>query len=337
MQQQDYTWLIIKELSGDITPDEATALKAWMSLSPENARTAEDIRRSWNSADHWQPQVNIDLDRDFEKITARINEPELTVVKRPNAFSTRQLLKVAASLALLLLAVWGMKSYQIFKQDVIQVAVQQEDKRRIDLPDGSRVWLRKGAQIAYNANLSTSNTREIALIGEAFFEVAHNPEKPFRITLNNGGHVEVLGTEFNVQAIPGQDEWSVLVQSGKVRFDPQPGQRGLILQKGQRGVFNLKTGKSVLLQPTTMNELAWQRDGLSFVSTPLAAVIQDMEKYYGCKIRLDNQAVTNCPYTAPLVNQRVETAIQTLAASFDLQMTRNEEGVFVLKGGVCKE
>ncbi|WP_432327294.1 FecR family protein [Mucilaginibacter sp. P25] len=98
------------------------------------------------------------------------------------------------------------------------------------LADGTKVWLNASSSIKYPV-VFNGNERRVELTGEAYFEVAHNAKKPFKV-ISNGQTVEVLGTHFNINAYNDEQavkttllEGSVKVSAGKVSNIIKPGQQ----------------------------------------------------------------------------------------------------------------
>ena len=82
------------------------------------------------------------------------------------------------------------------------VVVKQGNRATVTLPDQSKVWMNSNSKLVYNVGVN--NTREVKLIGEAFFKVFKDKSRPFIVSANNI-KVEVLGTSFNVKARTGSD------------------------------------------------------------------------------------------------------------------------------------
>lgn len=332
MHQDTFILLLSKQFSGDISAEENTLLQNWLSESPDNARLARQLRQIWEKSDHFgKNAVSVDLDHDFARLQSRIQTLEQP---RGKVISIGQRwMRLAAALAFLLVALWGYRQFTTTASTVTETVVS-EDKRLIQLSDGTRVWLRHNASLAYPRSFA-GNERRVKLKGEAYFEVTHNPAKPFRVETPENGVVEVLGTEFCVRAEPGENESFVLVKSGKVRFSPDGYHAGATLTAKRKAVFNRKTSQIVVTEVSTLNDLAWQTGGLVFVRTPLAQVVTDLEKYYGVKIDLRNDAMRDCLHIAPLTNQPIETVIKSLATSYHFQVSNPENGHYVLDGGNC--
>jgi len=325
----DYILLLSKQFSGDISPAESNVLDQWLAQSPENEQLAAELRQVWEKTGDYTKAFSPNLDVAFRQVQQRIN-----IAEKPRSRVVPlgpRLLRIAAALALLLFAVWGYR--EIASPPMLTATASAEDKRLISLPDGSRVWLRRDAALEYPAAFSGSE-RRVKLVGEAFFEVKHDPAQPFHVDLAEGGSVDVLGTQFSVRQ--NDTEKSVLVKSGKVRFNMDGNRGEVTLEKGEKAVYNRPANTLQKMKVTTFNELSWQTGGLEFVKTPMHQVITDLEQFYNVKITLRNPAMRSCAHISPLTNQPIEKVLESLALTYDFRVTTPAPGQYELSGGNCQ-
>lgn len=328
----DFILLINKSLTGEIQPDELDLLRKWIAQSPDNQQIEQDLRQIWLQSKPLQKTFIPNLDQDFAQVMGKIRA-EAHPVRR--SYLSPMLLRIAAAMVLLLASIY---TWNLFSTDsvALQTAVAlQTEKQYLELPDGSKVWLRKGAKLQYPAKFSTKD-RQVALEGEAYFEVAHDPKHPFKVMVHGGGMIEVLGTSFEVNVAPQADEHAVYVRTGKVRYMPENNAKSVMLLPGNKATYSHATAQIQVKEQVSANELAWQTGGLAFVNTPLHLVITDLQQYFSVKIVLKNTALRNCPFTAPITNQSVEKVLEGLALVFDMKLENPEQGAFILAGGSCK-
>lgn len=334
MQENDYIILLIKRFSGEIQPDESRLLEDWINQSPRHARLAEQYQMIWNTSAAPPQTFELDLEAEFQRLRQHIADqterPKVRVISLG-----RQLLRVAAALLFLIAAIWGYRTWTYSSLEWMEVSAGNLPKRQVELPDGSRVWLRQNSTLSYPKSFVPSE-RRIKLTGEAYFEVTHNAGRPFRVELPQGGIVEVVGTAFCVRAPQNPSETLVLVRSGKVRFSPGGKNDGPLLTTHQMAVYNRETAQIKISEVSTFNELAWQSGGLEFLHTPLKNVLTDLEKYYHVEITLRNPELANCPYTSPLTNQSIDQVLRGLSATYQLEISKPATGVFILSGGTCR-
>ena len=110
-------------------------------------------------------------------------------------------------------AVIGFRALERTPQLVELAALQEVEE--FTLPDGSRIYLNRGSKLTYDDRTFNDERREIRLSGEAFFEVAKNPAKPF-IVYGGQTQTTVRGTSFNVKVYPGVRENVISVRDGRV-------------------------------------------------------------------------------------------------------------------------
>ncbi len=330
MKESEYLLLLNKRLSGEINPEESVLLETWLSQSPNNEELAKNTQQLWEKAEGYGKTFTPNLELDFQKVQARIRQQEQPKLR---ASLGQRLMRAAAVLALLVSAVWGWQQFSADNGTEVLILAETLGAKSAALPDGSQVWLREGSKLAYTGKLD-GTTRQVKLYGEGYFEVKHDPAHPFKVELENGGTVEVLGTQFDVSQTASQT--SVLVRSGKVRFSPKAQAAGPVLTANQKAVFEKEATQVKVSTVSSLNELSWQTGGLEFVNTPLEQVVADLEKYYAIKIKLSNPAMANCPHSAPLTSQAIDQVLETLALTHQLKVKKLTDGSFELSGGVCR-
>lgn len=222
--------------------------------------------------------------------------------------------------------------------EVVRYNGNNEDEL-LFLPDGSKVILGKGARISYNL-LMSGNKREITLTGDAFFDVAKNPQKPFYIYTKNVV-VKVLGTSFKVTA-SGNTE-SVAVKTGKVSVylkgqDLEQSAAKIVLPQqvctysGQR--HELVT---VAYTGTPMQEKELKKPaGLVFEDAPLAAVFNTLEKMYAIPVKFDEDTFNDCYITITLGDESLEEILKVITKTVDASYSMSPYGISI-DGKGCRQ
>lgn len=327
MEENQYILLLARQWSGDINRGEAAVLKAWLEASPENVSTAEAYQAIWESSSEPNLPFEVDVHADFQALQSRL-QPAPKAVVRP---ILGNLIRAAAAVVVLGGAAWAYRS--AFPDPVMTtVAVNEEAVKQIELADGTKVWLRRHASITYPETF-TGNKRTVIIQGEVYFDVKHDVKHPFQVQLPSEGRVEVLGTQFAVNT--RDQKPSVLVRSGKVRFQPVGSSRDVVLTAYQAAAYYGENKPFVVRNLTSLNELSWQSGGLEFVRTPLARVVEDLEKHYNVSIELENKNLADCLHTAPLTNQSIDNVLASLALTYGLQVKQISPEQYRLSGGTC--
>lgn len=333
MENNAYLLLLLKELQGHISPEEAAQLRQWRASSPENDATARDYTLLWEKAEGFNKQFNPDLDAAFAKVQAGIQRPEETPMQSRTFF--RKYLRAAAAIALLAISVWGYQQYVNAPAALNELATAgQQEVRQIALSDGTEVWLRNGSSLQFPSKFS-GKKRVVKLNGEGYFKVAHDAKHPFQVRLDNHGYVQVLGTEFGVNQHTGNT--TVLVRNGRVQFSPNGKTKSPVLTASQKATYDADKSRLSISNVNSLNDLAWQAGGLEFVKTPLSQVIEDIEKYYHVKIALQNRQVANCLHSSPLTRDSVDHVLQGIALAYGFKLRHTGAGSYELSGGACPD
>lgn len=331
MENNAYLLLLLKELQGQISPDEAAQLRQWRDASPENEAAARDYILLWKKAEGFHKEFNPDLDAAFAKVQAGIRRPEQVPMQGRTFF--RKYLRAAAAIALLVLSLWGYQHYVNAPAALNSVAsAGQQEVRQLALSDGTVVWLRKGSSLQFPDKFS-GKRRLVKLNGEGYFKVAHDAEHPFRVALDGKGYVQVLGTEFGINQ--QTNTTTVLVRSGRVQFSPDGKTQSPVLTANQKAEYDATANRLSISNVSSLNDLAWQAGGLEFVKTPLSQVIEDIEKYYHVKVDLQNRQVANCLHSSPLTRDPVESVLEGIALAYGFKLRQTGADSYELSGGAC--
>jgi transmembrane sensor len=151
---------------------------------------------------------------------------------------------------------------------------------RLVLPDGSAVWLNAASSITYPTSFGGA-TREVAISGEAYFEVAKNPGHPFIVHAGKE-KVTVLGTHFNVMAYDDEASINTTLLEGSVKV-VAPGYEK-ILVPGQQA--RLAGGQLRVHSVDTADVVAWVRGQLSMENVDIAGLMRQVSRWYDVDVEL---------------------------------------------------
>lgn len=148
------------------------------------------------------------------------------------------------------------------------------------LPDSTELWLNAGSSLTYKDDFGKYD-RQVVLEGEAYFDVSHNPQKPFVIT-SGALKTTVIGTSFNIKAYK-QEAQAVTVKSGKVKVEYPEGEHvsTTYLTQGQQLVHGIgPDGKTTLDRVNQEVFTAWRADQLIFDQERLNVVFNTLERRF---------------------------------------------------------
>ncbi|WP_162340537.1 FecR family protein [Cyclobacterium salsum] len=200
-------------------------------------------------------------------------------------------------------------------------------KSSISLADGTRVMLNAGSSLSYEESRFKA-VRDVFLEGEAFFEVAHDPGRPF--TVNAGGvNTTALGTSFNIMAYKDEKQMVSLV-TGKVSIALPNSKKEEILLAPKEAI-SISPDK-MLVSRTKFDEdaiLAWTRKTIVFEDTKLVEAIRALENWYGVRFHFQNQPKPGKRLSGKFHNETLENVLEGLSytAGLDFRIEKDQVNI----------
>ena len=169
------------------------------------------------------------------------------------------------------------------------IKVPAGQRVEVTLSDGTHIWLNARSEFSYPASFN-GNTREVRLKGEAFFDVAKDRNKKFIV--NTGRcEVEVLGTQFNVEAY-NENEFSTALIQGSVKVtDKSQPDESVVLEPNN--TVSLNNGKLTVTPITDFNPYSWKEGLITFKDINFKDLMKELEKNFGIRIIIDNHTLDN--------------------------------------------
>ncbi|WPU91610.1 FecR domain-containing protein [Mucilaginibacter sabulilitoris] len=146
------------------------------------------------------------------------------------------------------------------------------------LADGTKVFLNAESSITFPTDFK-GNDRTVRLEGEAYFEVAHNPLKPFRV-ISNHQTIEVLGTHFNVHSYPDERLIKTTLLEGSVKIIS--GAKTTMLKPGQQAQLDASSTQLGIniSEVNTEEAVAWKNGLFEFNNSSIEDVMQSAARWY---------------------------------------------------------
>lgn len=200
---------------------------------------------------------------------------------------------------------------------------------KVDLPDGSTVWLQPKTLLSYNQ--SDRVYRQVNLRGEVFFEVKRDESRPFLI-YSGKMTTKVLGTSFNVKAYPETDKFEVSVVTGKVSVTNESEKEVFITPK-QQVILEIKTDNLIINEIPKDKTCYWELASLSFDNTPMESVISSIEQNYNVNIDLSPK-LKSCRLSGNFTNEHLTTILEIVCRSIDAEYVIEGDRI-ILRGEGC--
>ncbi|PUZ22496.1 FecR family protein [Chitinophaga costaii] len=159
---------------------------------------------------------------------------------------------------------------------------------RIVLPDGTQVWLNAASSITYPVAF-TGKDRQVSMTGEAYFEVAHRPQQPFRIKC---GHalIEDIGTAFNVNAYTDEAALTTTLVEGAVKIALQPGTAAVarpastVLKPGEQAALQASGEITVASEVDLRAVTAWKDGNFRFNNADIHTIMRQVARWYNVQV-----------------------------------------------------
>jgi transmembrane sensor len=236
----------------------------------------------------------------------------------------------------------------VTSKQLIEHVNTSQDPLVLTLPDGSHITLASKSRISYAHTFGSSDTakngvtRDVYLLGEAFFEVTRDPHRPFRVFANEIV-TKVLGTSFTIRSFEKDTTIQVTVRTGKVSVYKQAAAQAsgktseIILTPNQQLVYEKmgQTFQKVLLSnpaiiPSTANDRT-----LVYDEAPLDRIFSDLSKVYGISIVFDSDLLKKCTVTADLTNEPFYRKLDLVCSAIDAHY-EVIDGQVVIESSGCK-
>lgn len=315
--------LLVKCMLGEANESELNTVTKWRRESHQNEQLAQQFLALWQAGDNKFENNKTNIDEAWLKLRNRIEQSETSDRAKRVSMSVGKIyfLRVAAAFLLTLCASWVYRTWQ---QTAIVVAESGEVVRKEKLPDGSIATLNKSATISYPQRFG-NNTRNVTIIGEAFFEVVPNAEKPFIIDAN-GTIIKVVGTSFNVKT--SQQNTEVIVETGIVEVSKKS--NTVTLHPKEKCMVSVNSPNPIKDSLTDMLYNYYRSQRFECLNISLKRVVAVLNEAYNANIVIANPDIENLKFNTNLINQKLEDNLDIIAETLEVSIEKSGDK-FILK------
>ncbi len=179
------------------------------------------------------------------------------------------------------------------QQMTIEVPLRSE--YQFVLADGTQVMMNAGSKLQFSHPFDSDN-RTVSAEGEVYFSVHKDETKPFIVQLPNGNQIQVLGTEFNVNAYPDEINQRVVLAEGSVVWRTQ-NKMERILEPGQLLSMNVANGEIDVKEVDTYAYLAWKEGRFVYEGEKLGDIMLALSRWYGVSVSYEDEALKNLHFS----------------------------------------
>ncbi|MFP4366858.1 MAG: FecR family protein [Bacteroidales bacterium] len=312
--------IIKRYLENQETKADKDKIITWFNTPEAEKELKERSRIYWDTLvrkEHENFNESVILGRIYREIQLKKageqSKPYLQITKIVNLFS-----KVAAVLFIPLLIFLFIEN-DIIKgrqTDLTYMEIHSPvgTRTKFYLPDGSTGWLNGGGSLKYPSDFH-GNTRNVNLIGEAYFDIKTNPKKPFEVS---GGDLKIIakGTAFNVAAWHDESEIIIALTEGKIEIVRKDNERSLAgLKPGQLLHYNSEKERSYVKNVDVKKYISWIEGKLIFRDDPLGEVVRRLNRWYNVNIIIKDDTLHKYEYVATFEDENLDEVLKMLALS----------------------
>lgn len=329
--------LLIKYLTHTASEEELEMIGAWISADSRNAEWLFEMERVWTLRDELKYSDQERIQEAYKRFVSSLPEkedvPAVPWEIRSGRWWMRSLVKYAAVVACTFALSFGLFKLTESKKQLAEVynkiEVPSGQRVSLTLSDGTKVWLNAQSKLIYPSAFD-GEERKVRLEGEGFFEVSHNPEKPF-IVDGDLLEVKVLGTKFNYRSYKDEDA-TVTLAEGKVEVSTYDGANNLTLKPAEQVVYSVGEGISLHKHIDSELQKSWIKGETVFQDQPLSMICKDLERKFGVVIDIEDPELAEQLFTCRFKESlNIQQVMNLLRETRELNYTVNGSHITIKK------
>ncbi|WP_303318334.1 FecR domain-containing protein [Flavivirga abyssicola] len=279
------------------------------------------LEQNWNEFHNLHEVPEHDLDHILLRLYEEIKQKKNSNPQKKIFVKVWKAYARLAAILILPIALMYMMHFNAAKEEhasedsYAEVSAPLGSRVQFKLPDGSIGWLNSGSKIKYPVKFG--KTRDIELVGEAWFDVKKDASKPFNVYASNV-NISVLGTQFNVSAYQNE-KVDVVLETGKVKLKQLGTSEELEMDPQDRVVINTKDNT---VDKTKLEEAykysGWKEGKLIFRNDPINEVAKRLSRWYNVSVNIENKHNKDLRLRATFVDEDVDEVLRLLKISFPI-------------------
>ena len=314
--------LSARYLAGEMTPAREKRFLAMIDRDEERKKEFLRMKETWERVEAARPGRFSYTGSAWDSLHGRLEKENLLEPQEKQLYLfSRSFMRIAASILIFLalsVPAWFLISRSEGPEGISYTAVTSTSS--YDLPDGSRVFLKKGSGISLSEGFE--NQRSLSLKGEAYFDIMADPDHPFTITTHTAT-VKVLGTSFNVKESDDNGTTEVLVESGRVSIAPLKKEEEIELRPGQFG--QVSKSRAGLASRPDLNYLAWKTREFEFRNQRVSDVLRVLEDAYQVNIEFEEEEIGDLRLTSAYSKQSLDAVLKTIGTALSLEIIHKDK------------
>lgn len=329
-------YLFHKYLANNCSREELEEFWQLMSELSENDLVHQELQELWHQEEDVPAPAQEELDRVFARVQQRAEPYETSYQPKLRRIGPAIRYAMAAAAVLLCVAMgWWYLSGTSQQASAATGPIADNQRRTVTLPDGSVVILNRKSHLEYPPVFNDS-VRSVQLTGEAFFDIQHDPSKPFIV--HTGAYVtRVLGTAFNIRAYDRDSLVSITVERGKVQVQRSGEEKALsVLTAGDQLVIDKKTAAPSMARADVKLVTQWRTSDLVFDDQRFEEAADIISRQFNITLLFDQEALRNCRFTVDVTGKELDEMLDILTQLTRSTWSQLDEHTIRLEGEGCK-
>jgi len=305
---------VARHVAGELSAAESAELRKWLDANPADARAIAALEAATK---HLGPSTPVDVEAALRRVKTRL---------RP-AGPWRMYVALAAAAAVVLVVgrTWLSRTSPDPAIAPTEYATSVGARDSVVLADGSRILLGPASRV-------TVRNREVDLVGEAYFIVTHDAQRPFTVRAG-GAVIRDIGTEFSVHS-DRSETVRVVVREGSVQLGHP--RDSVVLDRGDVGTIESGGRVSVSRGAATDDDLAWTRGRLVFKDASVGELGADLRRWYGVELRVTDSTLLRRHFTGSFLNESPSRVVDVIALALGARADRRGDTVYIRPAAASK-
>lgn len=317
--------LLLKYLQNECSEVESDRILQWINDADENAQQLFRLEQVFHSGRLFHYSKPLYIEKSERRLMRRIAESKTQ--KRSGIQMYWRYVAVAAVLLILFIPFKYFADKNSADNYVTYSVTAHAPVQKIELPDGSTVWLNRLSTLRYRKHFD-EKFRKVELDGEAYFEVSKNVNRPF-IVCTDDLNVKVLGTSFNIRSRKDLCMADATLFEGSVEVCGSNNEGMIVLSPGQKAELNKTTGQLHVKQINLNTDVKWHDDVIRFDKATIFEITAVLERFYDVKIIISPD-VDNNTYSGVLHNQStIDSVLMSLKNSIPIEYKKQGNKIYI--------
>lgn len=347
MSETEFNNLIHRYLTGDCTPAQKARVQQWIDTSPKNRMAFESIKKIWEVEP--EKELHADLKKAWQLLEREMDElDDIRNKQRSGKLSASKKgrakrhiwLRAAAfllvGLLISLFTIWFAGGGMFLNQGEVamqEIHTERAHQTRVIFGDGTEVTLNASSVIRFPEQFS-ADVREVYLEGEAWFDVAHDPDSEFIVNTPDAT-VQVLGTEFNVRAYSGEPDVEIVVADGIVSVTAAGENRAgasAAVRLGKNEMSRVVRGEApaAAVEVDIAKYASWLTGDFIFDETPFARVLAEWERQFDVDFHLENEELKSTPLTGEFRDETFSEMLRLTSIALDFSYIQEDNTITII-------